>query len=254
MCADSGDAHGGFPSQLRRLGSVSCSVRRVRDFGTRSKCWRDSKDGAVGVSMGRAHNGFDSFETMGAACPYRTFTAGSRNVTGAELNLPASWTTATRADGTSTARSPARGVAPQPMRCAGVSRNTAGMTPFLRAGLAGRACLTCMRCMTCATGLVSPMRRTATMVNTATTVRRWGVPLGGADVDAGASTSRSVKVRVRGRRWDEPAGPEGRGASPAAAPDAVRRGGVRVGGGWAEPRRARHGRAQVDAEAGGGGR
>ncbi|GGQ62574.1 hypothetical protein GCM10010261_05590 [Streptomyces pilosus] len=65
VCADSGDAHGSSPlAAVVDLSSVP-AVRRVRYFVTRSKCWRDSKDGVVGVSMGRAHNGFDSFETYG---------------------------------------------------------------------------------------------------------------------------------------------------------------------------------------------
>ncbi|GGX25039.1 hypothetical protein GCM10010297_52640 [Streptomyces malachitofuscus] len=57
----------GVPTTCVLIPVMRTEVRpsSVRYFVTRSKCWRDSKDGVVGVSMGRAHNGFGSFETYG---------------------------------------------------------------------------------------------------------------------------------------------------------------------------------------------
>ncbi|GGS93971.1 hypothetical protein GCM10010254_12350 [Streptomyces chromofuscus] len=66
------------------------------------------------MSMGPADNGFETFDGRFAmirtgcpqvdapeeVVPHRTFTATTMNVTDQKLNLPASWTTATRADGT----------------------------------------------------------------------------------------------------------------------------------------------------------
>ena len=49
--------------------AVLAVVADVRDFVTRSKCWRDSKDGVLGVSMGRTHNGFGSFANGGEEIP-----------------------------------------------------------------------------------------------------------------------------------------------------------------------------------------
>ncbi|GAA3129081.1 hypothetical protein GCM10017687_50340 [Streptomyces echinatus] len=84
--ADSGDAHGSCPSA-------------VRDFVTRSKCWRDSKDGAAGVSMGRTGNGFGkAFDNFFDLAP--NLHRGAWNLTRADSSLPASWTTAPRANGT----------------------------------------------------------------------------------------------------------------------------------------------------------
>ncbi|GGQ45245.1 hypothetical protein GCM10010216_01640 [Streptomyces flaveolus] len=48
---------------------TAVAPRSVRYFVSRSKCWRDSKDGAVGVSMGRTGNGFASFTGTGATAP-----------------------------------------------------------------------------------------------------------------------------------------------------------------------------------------
>ncbi len=74
--ADSGDAHGSCPSG-------------VRDFVTRSKCWRDSKDGPAGVSMGRTGNGFGkAFEKSFDSAPNLHSDAWNRNR--ADSSLPAS--------------------------------------------------------------------------------------------------------------------------------------------------------------------
>jgi hypothetical protein len=55
VSADSRDAHGSCPL---------CSCGSVRNFVTRSKCWRDSKDVAPGVSMGRTERSAMDFAGM----------------------------------------------------------------------------------------------------------------------------------------------------------------------------------------------
>ncbi|GAA2732563.1 hypothetical protein GCM10010360_19050 [Streptomyces nogalater] len=86
VCADSGDAHGSCPSA-------------VRYFVTRSKCWRDSKDGAAEVSMGRTGNGFGKASGTPSA-PAPNLHSHAWNPARADSSLPASWTIATPADAT----------------------------------------------------------------------------------------------------------------------------------------------------------
>src|SRR6478609_8421250 len=80
-----------LPRGCQWVGRITVSARWARD--------------------GAEWSGVSGSDVAESWIPHTTFTTTPRNVTGGDPSLPASWTTAKRADGTSTAPSPVLGAA-----------------------------------------------------------------------------------------------------------------------------------------------